>query len=121
MFKVPSPPHIIAEADKEVIFDPRINIEVPCMAKGDPYPVFTWTKDKRIYDPSAQNNRVALKSNSGTLIITNPSAADQGWYQCNATNQYGTVLTVTTRLKLAELSQFPYSPRPKIVRARRGD
>lgn len=91
------------------------------MAKGDPPPRYTWTKDKRIYNPSSQNNRVALKSNAGTLIITNPTAADQGWYQCNATNQYGTALSFTTRLRMAELSQFPYMQRPKIVRARRGD
>jgi hypothetical protein len=91
------------------------------VAKGDPTPRYTWTRDKRIYDPSSQNNRVAMKSNAGTLIITNPTAADQGWYQCNATNQYGTALTFATRLRMAELSQFPYSTRSKIVRARRGD
>lgn len=118
---VPSPPSIIRQALKEIIFDPRINIEIPCVAKGDPAPRYTWTKDKRIYNPSSQNNRVALKSNAGTLIITNPTAADQGWYQCNATNQYGTALSFTTRLRMAELSQFPYMQRPKIVRARRGD
>ena len=55
------------------------------------------------------------------MIITNPSAADQGWYQCNATNQYGTALSFATRLRMAELSQFPYSSRHKVVRARRGD
>jgi hypothetical protein len=91
------------------------------VSKGDPSPKYTWTKDKRIYDPSSQNNRVAMKSNAGTLIITNPTAADQGWYQCNSTNQYGTALSYTTRLRMAELSQFPYQSRPKIVRARRGD
>lgn len=118
---IPSPPTILRQADKEIIFDPRINIEIPCVSKGDPAPKYTWTKDKRIYDPSAQNNRVAMKSNSGTLIITSPSSADQGWYQCNATNQYGTALSFATRLRMAELSQFPYSSRSKIVRARRGD
>ena len=92
---IPSPPTIIRQADKEIIFDPRINIEIPCVAKGDPAPKYTWTKDKRIYDPSSQNNRVAMKSNAGTLIITNPSAADQGWYQCNATNQDGRVVPVS--------------------------
>ncbi len=120
-FSVPSPPSIIRQADKEIIFDPRINIEIPCVAKGDPAPRYTWTKDKRFYDPSSQNNRVAMKSNAGTLIITNPSPADQGWYQCNATNQFGTALSFATRLRMAELSQFPYDARPKVVRARRGD
>ena len=62
-----------------------------------------------------------MKSNAGTLIITNPSPADQGWYQCNATNQFGTALSFATRLRMAELSQFPYDSRPKVVRARRGD
>ena len=54
------------QADKEIIFDPRINIEIPCISKGDPAPRYTWTKDKRIYDPSSQKffddqNRLLLK------------------------------------------------------------
>lgn len=83
------PPSIITEPDPEVIFDPRVNIELPCLAKGNPTPIYTWTRDGRFYEPSAQNNRVAMASDSGTLIFTQAQTIDQGWYQCNATNMWG--------------------------------
>ena len=83
------PPSIIAEPDPEVVFDPRVNIELPCLAKGNPLPIYTWTRDGRFYEPSAQNNRVAMASDSGTLIFTQAQTIDQGWYQCNATNMWG--------------------------------
>ncbi|MCC7160063.1 MAG: immunoglobulin domain-containing protein [Ignavibacteria bacterium] len=83
------PPSIFTEPDPEVIFDPRVNIELPCIGKGNPTPIYTWTKDGRFYEPSAQNNRVAMGSDSGTLIFTQAQTIDQGWYQCNATNTWG--------------------------------
>lgn len=83
------PPTILTEPDPEVVFDPRVNIELPCLAKGNPAPIYTWAKDGRFYEPSAQNNRVAMGSDSGTLIFTQAQVIDQGWYQCNATNMWG--------------------------------
>jgi len=88
-YLVPMPPVILTEPDPEVIFDPRVNIELPCLAKGNPAPIYTWTKDGRFYEPSAQSNRVAMGSDSGTLIFTQAQTIDQGWYQCNATNMWG--------------------------------
>ncbi|CAF1296253.1 unnamed protein product, partial [Didymodactylos carnosus] len=115
------PPTITSEPDPEVIFDPRVNIELICQGKGSPAPVFTWTKDGRFYEPSAQNNRVAMASDSGTLIFTQAQTIDQGWYQCNATNQYGTAVSRKVRVRLAELGGFPItSDRPNIITVERG-
>jgi hypothetical protein len=30
-----------------------------------------------------------MASDSGTLVFTEPQLLDQGWYQCNATNNWG--------------------------------
>jgi contactin 1 len=97
------PPTILTEPDPEVIFDPRVNIELPCLAKGNPLPLYTWTKDGRFYEPSAQSNRVAMGSDSGTLIFTQAQTIDQGWYQCNATNMWG-----NERKKKSELENLIY-------------
>jgi neurofascin len=85
---VPTPPTILTEPDSEIIFDPRINIELPCLAKGDPTPIYTWTKNGQFYEA---NNYVAMASDSGTLSFTQPQTIDEGWYQCNATNKWGKV------------------------------
>ncbi|CAF1002499.1 unnamed protein product [Adineta ricciae] len=118
---IPMPPSIITEPDPEVIFDPRVNIELPCLAKGSPAPIYTWAKDGRFYEPSAQNNRVAMGSDSGTLIFTQAQTIDQGWYQCNATNMWGTAVTRKVRVRLAELGAFPIYDKAQVIQVRRGD
>ncbi|UJR16314.1 hypothetical protein I4U23_003220 [Adineta vaga] len=118
---IPMPPSILTEPDPEVIFDPRVNIELPCLAKGNPAPIYTWTRDGRFYEPSAQNNRVAMGSDSGTLIFTQAQTIDQGWYQCNATNMWGTAVTRKVRVRLAELGAFPIYDKPQVIQVRRGD
>ncbi|CAF0804833.1 unnamed protein product [Rotaria sordida] len=118
---IPMPPTILTEPDPEVIFDPRVNIELPCIGKGNPAPIYTWTKDGRFYEPSAQNNRVAMGSDSGTLIFTQAQPIDQGWYQCNATNMWGTAVSRKVRVRLAELGAFPIYDKPQVIQVRRGD
>jgi len=86
---VPMPPTILIEPDPEIIFDPRLNLELPCLAKGTPTPIYTWTKNGRFYQPNAQNNYVSIASDSGSLTFTQPQSIDQGLYQCNATNSWG--------------------------------
>ncbi|CAF2121861.1 unnamed protein product [Rotaria magnacalcarata] len=119
--RIPMPPTIFTEPDPEVIFDPRVNIELPCIGKGNPVPIYTWTKDGRFYEPSAQNNRVAMGSDSGTLIFTQAQTIDQGWYQCNATNMWGSAFSRKVRVRLAELGAFPIYDKPQVIQVRRGD
>lgn len=86
---VPLPPTIVTEPDVDIIFDPRTNLELPCLAQGNPTPSYSWTKNGRFYAINAQDNRVTIASDSGTLVFTQPQMLDQGWYQCNATNIWG--------------------------------
>jgi contactin 1 len=83
------PPTILTEPDSDIIFDPRVNLELPCLAIGDPTPVYTWTKNGQVYNPNAQNTRVIRATDSGLLTFTEPEIIDQGYYQCNATNTWG--------------------------------
>jgi contactin 1 len=83
------PPSILTEPDAEIIFDPRVNLELPCLAKGNPTPIYTWTKNGQVYERNTQNNEVIMATDSGSLTFTQPQLFDQGWYQCNATNTWG--------------------------------
>ena len=113
------PPSILTEPDPEVIFDPRVNIELPCLGKGNPTPIYTWLKDSRFYEPSAQNNRVAMGSDSGTLIFTQAQVIDQGWYQCNATNMWGRENTHSVSCVLFTGRRFRYGDVPQSSRSSR--
>lgn len=86
---VPMPPTILTEPDSEIIFDPRVNLELPCLAKGTPTPIYSWTKNGQLYQPTGQNNHVNIAIDSGSLTFTQPEMLDQGLYQCNATNIWG--------------------------------
>ncbi|CAF0853285.1 unnamed protein product [Adineta steineri] len=118
---IPMPPTILNEPNSEIIFDSRINLELPCLAQGNPTPIYSWTKNGQLYGINAQNNRVTMSSDSGTLSFLQPESLDQGWYQCNATNDLGTVLTRKIHVRLAELGAFPTQDRPSIIQVRRGD
>ena len=83
------PPTMLIEPDFDIIFDPRVELELPCLAKGDPTPIYSWTKNGRLYNPNAENNEVIRASDSGSLTLMKPEILDQGYYQCNATNTWG--------------------------------
>ncbi|KAI3381164.1 hypothetical protein SNEBB_009539 [Seison nebaliae] len=102
---IPTPPYLIEQPPLEIIFDPRRQVELPCVARGDPQiNNYTWTKDQKLYDPSAQKNRVSLRPTTGTLIITEPRDVDEGFYQCSASNQYGTAFSLIVNLRKAEFT-----------------
>ena len=61
---------------------------------------YTWKKDGRLLDLSQPKYR-RLPNRGGSFVINSPSDEDEGVYQCFATNQYGTAMTVKSRLKKA--------------------
>ncbi|XP_029939526.1 hemicentin-1, partial [Salarias fasciatus] len=54
-------------------------VELPCVARGVPEPVLTWTKDGRSH----------LTSPDGSLALTHVGLDDEGTYTCTATNAAG--------------------------------
>ena len=83
------PPTILKEPDFDIIFDPRVSLELPCLAKGDPSPIYSWTKNGQIFEPNIEDKRVLMATDSGSLTFIQPEMIDQGLYQCNATNIWG--------------------------------
>ncbi|CAF1215999.1 unnamed protein product [Adineta ricciae] len=121
VYSIPIPPTIITEPDSEIVFDSRLNLELPCLAQGDPTPSYTWTKNGQVYNLNTQNNRVMMTADSGTLIFTQPESLDQGWYQCNATNDWGTAISRKVYVLQAELGEFSTYDKPQEISVQRGD
>ncbi|XP_035525495.1 receptor-type tyrosine-protein phosphatase F-like [Morone saxatilis] len=68
-----------------------------CSASGNPGPEITWYKDFLPIDPSASNGRIK-QLRSGALQIDNSEDADQGKYECVASNMKGVRYSVPANL-----------------------
>ena len=101
------PPAILIEPDADIVFDPRVNLELPCLAMGEPTPVYTWIKNGQVYNP---NTRVIQANDSGLLTFNEPEIVDQGYYQCNATNTWGKLKNRNCLIERSTLGKnFRYS------------
>lgn len=136
-----TPPSLLNDPDADVIADPTLPLELPCLAQGNPTPIYTWIKDGQIYTLNLNENSPSLANDSGTLVFPQVQFNDQGWYQCNVSNSLGkargsdanrafpptyriflgTALSRKVRVRLAELGNFPISDKPLTIEVRRGD
>lgn len=109
------------------------------MAKGEPTPTYTWTKNGELYEPNTQDARIFMANDSGLLTFTQPQSIDQGWYLCSAKNSWGkfnrilevkrimkvlflgTAITRRVRVRLAIIDEFPRYDRPQVIQVKRGD
>ncbi|KAJ7372551.1 hypothetical protein OS493_019060 [Desmophyllum pertusum] len=66
-----------------------------CVATGTPPPVISWLKENKPIDLS--DPRITIPT-PGTVKITNVQAADEGLYECVATNSLGMVHSRLARL-----------------------
>ncbi|XP_077547620.1 neuroglian-like [Haemaphysalis longicornis] len=78
-----------------------------CEAEGDPEPKYKWTKNKDEFDYASVDGRILRQPGHGTLVITAPDDADEGLYQCHATNKHGLFVTRAVNMRKAELKSFP--------------
>jgi len=101
------PPLIVLEPDYNLAFRQHESIQLPCLATGDPEPTYRWTMNDKEFNPSGNMGRIAIQPGSGTLIFADPLDRDEAVYQCLATNQAGTALTIKTNLRVAYLDPFP--------------
>ncbi|XP_072928528.1 neural cell adhesion molecule L1-like protein isoform X2 [Hemitrygon akajei] len=107
--EVQQPPTITEQSHKKHVVYPTDDFVIKCEARGNPAPLFWWTKDGKEYDPS-QDHRVIPASNSGTFIIKNNNGnlkTFQGKYRCYASNELGTAMSEEIVFTTASIPRFP--------------
>ncbi|KFZ54253.1 Neurofascin, partial [Antrostomus carolinensis] len=113
-FSVPQPPTITKQSVKDYIVDPRDNIFIECEGKGNPVPIFSWTRNGKFFNV-AKDPKVSMRRRSGTLVIDFHSGGRpedyEGEYQCFARNDYGTALSSKIHL---QVSKSPLWPKEKV-------
>ncbi|XP_072886744.1 neurofascin homolog (chicken) a isoform X9 [Hemitrygon akajei] len=99
------PPTITKQSPKDYIVDPRDNVMIVCEGKGNPTPVFSWTRNGKYFNV-AKDSRVSMRSRSGTLVMDfrySGRAEDyEGEYQCSARNDHGTALSNKIYLQVSK-------------------
>nr|XP_009943309.1 PREDICTED: neurofascin isoform X1 [Opisthocomus hoazin] len=111
---LPQPPTITKQSVKDYIVDPRDNIFIECEAKGNPVPIFSWTRNGKFFNV-AKDPKVSMRRRSGTLVIDFHGGGRpedyEGEYQCFARNDYGTALSSKIHL---QVSKSPLWPKEKV-------
>uniref|UniRef100_A0A8C7FFU9 protein-tyrosine-phosphatase n=1 Tax=Oncorhynchus kisutch TaxID=8019 RepID=A0A8C7FFU9_ONCKI len=78
-----------------------------CEAKGNPQPVYRWTKDGQAIDPLFDLG-VKKERNNGSFVIHSGRLAQfQGMYQCYASNNLGTAVSEEIELIVPSTPKFP--------------
>ncbi|XP_075298828.1 neurofascin isoform X14 [Opisthocomus hoazin] len=112
--ELPQPPTITKQSVKDYIVDPRDNIFIECEAKGNPVPIFSWTRNGKFFNV-AKDPKVSMRRRSGTLVIDFHGGGRpedyEGEYQCFARNDYGTALSSKIHL---QVSKSPLWPKEKV-------
>ena len=62
---------------------------------------YRWTQNGKDFNPSGNDDRVAIQPGKGTLIFARPLEHDEGIYQCFAENEAGVASTVKVELRQA--------------------
>ena len=70
------PPNIYLQPALNLVYKINESVKLPCVADGNPTPVYTWQRQGNPFDPSANANRYAQWPNTGTLIINSPQVDD---------------------------------------------
>ncbi|CAH1721858.1 unnamed protein product [Aphis gossypii] len=103
--EVMTPPNIIIPPETQTM--PIANtIRFRCVAEGNPTPNITWYHNGQRLK---LNGRIKAKSKQ-LLLVSNTVSSDSGFYQCFASNQYGTVWAGA----MLNISSSPFEPSPPI-------
>lgn len=103
--EVMTPPNISIPPETQTM--PIANtIRFKCVAEGNPTPNITWYHNGQRLK---LNGRVKAKGKQ-LLLVSNTVSNDSGFYQCFASNQYGTVWAGA----MLNISSSPFEPAPPI-------
>uniref|UniRef100_A0A4W5L0Z0 Cell adhesion molecule L1-like b n=1 Tax=Hucho hucho TaxID=62062 RepID=A0A4W5L0Z0_9TELE len=106
--KVEQLPTIIVQTAGPVIALPfEDSFSMRCEAKGNPQPVYRWTKNGQAVDPLFDLG-VKKERNNGSFVIHSGRLAQfQGKYQCYASNNLGTAVSEEIELIVPSTPKFP--------------
>uniref|UniRef100_T1JDB9 Neuronal cell adhesion molecule n=1 Tax=Strigamia maritima TaxID=126957 RepID=T1JDB9_STRMM len=112
---IPSPPTITKQPPSDyLLFQVAVNQDekekpfvLECEATGEPQPTYKWTKSGQPFQWQAYDARISQQQGRGTLVVTNPTDVDEGYYQCLAENEHGTALSNGVFVRKSELNSFP--------------
>lgn len=99
------PPSIVIGPEKQVFLAENARGTLRCIATGHPLPTMSWRKNSQdlAFDGILP---AVLPLGNGTIEIVRMNASHVGRYQCIASNEHGTAMTLVSALELATLSPF---------------
>ncbi|UYV67462.1 CHL1 [Cordylochernes scorpioides] len=114
-YQLPSPPTFIKVPPHTALYqvshtadeDSHRPFFLECEANGNPEPTYRWTKDGKLFDLVAHDDRISQQPGRGTLVVTIPKDTDEGVYQCFAENSLGTSVSNTVILRKSGMSTWP--------------
>ncbi|XP_024051458.1 neural cell adhesion molecule L1-like protein [Terrapene carolina triunguis] len=101
-------PTITEQSMTQVAYPFDEDFTIKCEAKGNPQPIFNWTKDEKPFD-LLSDPRIIASKNSGTFVIQNQGiiADFQGKYRCYASNELGTAMSEEIEIIVPSVPKFP--------------
>ncbi|XP_075288609.1 neural cell adhesion molecule L1-like protein isoform X3 [Opisthocomus hoazin] len=101
-------PTITEQSHTQVAYPFDEDFTVKCEARGNPQPIFNWTKDGKPFD-LLSDPRIIVSNNSGTFVIQNRGIITnfQGKYRCYASNVLGTAMSEEIELIVPSVPKFP--------------
>ncbi|CAO1398492.1 unnamed protein product [Diamesa serratosioi] len=101
------PPHFTKQpTSNELLFKTGKTVTIDCEAYGDPLPKYRWLKDGEHFNVTENDDRMTLKPEYGSLIISKAVDEDAGEYQCLIKNKHGNESSIVVTLKKAFLYSF---------------
>ncbi|CAH2329423.1 neural cell adhesion molecule L1 isoform X1 [Pelobates cultripes] len=102
--------------ESQVAFPVDEEFSIKCNAKGNPAPVYKWTKDVKQFDPYTDPN-IKTSDQSGTFtILPNDNISHyDGVYRCYASNPLGTAMSEDTKFIVPGVPKFPNEAVPPVV------
>ncbi|XP_029911820.1 cell adhesion molecule L1-like a isoform X1 [Myripristis murdjan] len=106
--EVEQPPTITSHTPSPVIVLPiDDDITMRCEARGNPPPVYRWTRDGEEFIPPYIPTKNTDHSNGNFVLYSRHRATLQGKYRCYASNKLGTAMTEEIELMIPRVPRFP--------------